>query len=887
MVFDLDMIKAVYKNMPDRIAKARKVVNKPLTLSEKILYSHLHKDQPIEKFGRGKSYVDFSPDRVAMQDATAQMALLQFMSAGMPQVQVPSTVHCDHLILAKDGAKKDLKDSITASGEVFNFLESVSNKYGIGFWKPGAGIIHQVVLENYAFPGAMMIGTDSHTVNAGGLGMVAIGVGGADAVDVMAGMPWELKWPKLIGVKLTGKLGGWTSSKDVILKVAGILTVKGGTGAIVEYFGPGAQSLSCTGKGTICNMGAEIGATTSTFGYDEKMAAYLTSTGRKEVAELADKIKEHLTGDPEVYAQPELYFDEVIEINLTELEPHINGPFTPDRATPLSEFAHTVRANGWPAKLEVGLIGSCTNSSYEDISRAASIAQQAIDKKLTARAEFTITPGSEQVRFTVERDGFLSIFDKMGGVVLANACGPCIGQWARHTDDPNRKNSIITSFNRNFAKRNDGNPNTHSFVASPEIVTALAIAGDLTFNPIRDMLSNNEGMAVKLDPPTGEEAPPKGYDVKDPGYLAPAKDGSKVKVSIDPKSKRLQALSPFQQWDGKNMIGLKLLIKAKGKCTTDHISMAGPWLRFRGHLDNISNNTLTGAINYFNDEADKVKNQLTGEYGAVPDTQRAYKAAGVPSIVVGDHNYGEGSSREHAAMQPRHLGIKVILVKSFARIHETNLKKQGMLGLTFANEADYNKIQEDDTIDIIDLVDFAPDKQLTLVLNHSNGTKDTIKANHTYNAGQIGWFKAGSALNLMAASISGEKKKAPAKKKKAIKKAVEKAAPKKAAKKTAKKATKKKAKVAAKKAAPKKKVVKKAVKKATPKKAAKKKFAKKVAKKSAPKKSAKKVVKKVAKKTVPKKAAKKKIAKKVAFKKASPKKVAKKKATKKVAKRKK
>jgi aconitate hydratase len=842
MVFDLDMIKAVYKQLPARIAKARKVVGRPLTLSEKILYSHLHEDQAVENFGRGKSYVNFSPDRVAMQDATAQMALLQFMSAGIPKVRVPSTVHCDHLILAKNGAAQDLKESLSASGEVFNFLESVSNKYGIGFWKPGAGIIHQVVLENYGFPGGMMIGTDSHTVNAGGLGMVAIGVGGADAVDVMSGMPWELKWPKLIGIKLTGKLSGWTSSKDVILKVAGILTVKGGTGAIVEYFGPGALTLSCTGKGTICNMGAEIGATTSTFGYDEKMAQYLRGTGRKEVADLADKVKEHLTGDPEVYANPEKYFDEVIEINLSELEPHVNGPFTPDRAIPISQFAEEVKKNGWPAKLEVGLIGSCTNSSYEDITRSASLAKQAVDKNLKAKAEFTITPGSEQVRYTVERDGYLDVFAKMGGVVLANACGPCIGQWARHTNDPNRKNSIITSFNRNFAKRNDGNPNTHAFVASPEITTAFAIAGDLTYNPLKDTLTNEAGQQVKLDEPTGVEFPPKGFDVKDPGYLAPAKDGSKVSVKIDPKSNRLQALSPFQAWDGKNLTGMKLLIKAKGKCTTDHISMAGPWLRFRGHLDNISNNTLTGAVNFFNDKTDNVKNQLTGTYGPVPDTQRAYKAKGIPTIVVGDHNYGEGSSREHAAMQPRHLGIRVILVKSFARIHETNLKKQGMLALTFANEADYDKFQEDDTIDIVDLTSFAPDKQLTLVLKHSNGTSDTIKVNHTYNAGQIEWFKAGSALNLMAKEINKGGSTAPKKaaKKPAAKKAVKKAAGKKAAKKVVKKAAKKAVKKVAKKAAGKK-AAKKAVKKVT---------------RKAPKKAVKKVTKKAVKKSSKKSARK-------------------------------
>jgi aconitate hydratase len=868
MVFDLDMIQALYKQMPSRIAKARKVVNKPLTLSEKILYAHLHEDQKVENFGRGKSYVNFSPDRVAMQDATAQMALLQFMSAGIPKVRVPSTVHCDHLILAKDGAKKDLADSITASGEVFNFLESVSNKFGIGFWRPGAGIIHQVVLENYGFPGGMMIGTDSHTVNAGGLGMLAIGVGGADAVDVMAGMPWELKWPKLIGIKLTGKLSGWTSSKDVILKVAGILTVKGGTGAIVEYFGPGAQTLSCTGKGTICNMGAEIGATTSTFGYDEKMAEYLRGTGRKAVADLADTVKEHLTGDDEVYADPKLYFDEVYEINLSELEPHVNGPFTPDRAIPISAFAEEVKKNGWPQQLEVGLIGSCTNSSYEDITRSASLAQQAVDKNLKTKAEFTITPGSEQVRYTVERDGYLGIFEKMGGVVLANACGPCIGQWSRHTNDPNRANSIITSFNRNFAKRNDGNPNTHAFVASPEITTAFAIAGDLTFNPLTDTLVNQNGESVRLDEPTGVEFPPNGFDVKDPGYLAPAKDGSKVQVKIADNSNRLQALSPFPAWDGKNLMGMKLLIKAKGKCTTDHISMAGPWLRFRGHLDNIANNTLTGALNYFNEKTDSVKNQLTGEYGPVPATQRAYKAAGIATIVVGDHNYGEGSSREHAAMQPRHLGIRIILVKSFARIHETNLKKQGMLALTFSNESDYDKVLENDTLDVTDLIKFAPETQLTLVLKHSDGSQESIKVNHTYNAGQIEWFKAGSALNLMAKQITSDKAKAAARK---PAKAIEKAAVKKAvAKVPAKKQAVKKA---AKKTAPKK-VIKKAVAKAPAK--------KKVVKKAvALKKAAKKTTKKVAAKKSINKAVVKKAAKKV-VKKAAPKK-----ATKKIAKRKK
>ncbi|MEQ8476445.1 aconitate hydratase [Fulvivirga sp.] len=751
MAFDLDMIKAVYAGMGARIEAARKVVNKPLTLSEKILYSHLYSDQKLEAFGRGKSYVDFAPDRVAMQDATAQMALLQFMQAGKPTAAVPSTVHCDHLIMAKQGAVEDLRTSLTASGEVFNFLESVSNKYGIGFWKPGAGIIHQVVLENYAFPGGMMIGTDSHTVNAGGLGMVAIGVGGADAVDVMAGMAWELKFPKLIGVKLTGKLSGWTAPKDVILKVAGILTVKGGTGAIVEYFGEGAKSMSCTGKGTICNMGAEIGATTSTFGYDESMDRYLRATERAEVADLANGVKEHLTGDPEVYANPEKYFDQVIEIDLSTLEPHVNGPFTPDRATPVSQMRAEAEKNGWPTKVEWGLIGSCTNSSYEDLSRAASIAKQAVDKKLKTKAEFGINPGSEQIRYTVDRDGFIKIFEDLDARIFTNACGPCIGQWDRAGADKKEKNTIIHSFNRNFSKRADGNPNTHAFVTSPEMVAAIAISGDLGFNPLTDTLTNEDGEQVKLDPPTGWELPEKGFDVEDNGYQAPAADGSGVEVKVAPDSKRLQLLSPFLPWDGNNITGMKLLIKAKGKCTTDHISMAGPWLRFRGHLDNISDNTLTGAVNFANEATDSVKNQLTGEYGTVPATARAYKAAGVPSIVVGDHNYGEGSSREHAAMQPRHLGVKAVLVKSFARIHETNLKKQGMLALTFANEADYDLIQEDDTLDLVDLKDFSEGKPLTLVLNHKDGSSDTIKVNHTYNEQQIGWFRAGSALNLIAA----------------------------------------------------------------------------------------------------------------------------------------
>ena len=754
-IFDLDMIKAVYDRFPARVKAARTVVGRPLTLSEKILYAHLWDGEAKTAFGRGKDYVEFAPDRVAMQDATAQMALLQFMTTGRKQVAVPSTVHCDHLIQARVGAAQDLQEALNKSNEVFSFLESVSNKYGIGFWKPGAGIIHQVVLEQYAFPGAMMIGTDSHTVNAGGLGMVAIGVGGADACDVMSGLPWELKFPKLIGVKLTGKMNGWTSAKDVILKVAGILTVKGGTGAIVEYFGPGAESLSCTGKGTICNMGAEIGATTSTFGYDDSMRRYLMGTGRAEVAKLADAVAEHLTGDAEVYADPAKYFDQVIEIDLSTLDSHVNGPFTPDLAHPISQFGEEVKKNGWPAKLEVGLIGSCTNSSYEDLTRAASLAQQAIDKKLKAKSEYTITPGSEQVRYTAERDGLLEKFDAIGGVVLANACGPCIGQWARHSDDPNRKNSIITSFNRNFAKRNDGNPNTHAFVASPEIVTALAIAGDLTFNPLTDTLVNEEGVAVKLDEPQGIELPPMGFDVKDAGYKAPAADGSHVEVVVKPGSERLQLLDPFPAWDGKNITDAVLLIKAKGKCTTDHISMAGPWLRYRGHLDNISNNTLTGAINAFNDTADQVKDQLTGEYGAVPAVQRHYKAEGVPSIVVGDHNYGEGSSAEHAAMQPRHLSVRAVLVNSFARIHETNLKKQGMLALTFANEADYDKVREDDRIDFTDLTEFAPEKPLTLVFKHADGSSDTIVTNHTYNAQQIAWFKAGSALNLIRAEQQG------------------------------------------------------------------------------------------------------------------------------------
>lgn len=751
MTFDIDMIRKVYERYPERIAAARKVVGKPLTLAEKILYTHLWEGLPKEEYTRGESYVDFAPDRVAMQDATAQMALLQFMQAGKTKVAVPSTAHADHLIQAKIGADKDLQDALNKNNEVFNFLSSICNKYGIGFWKPGAGIIHQVVLENYAFPGGMMIGTDSHTVNAGGLGMVAIGVGGADAVDVMAGMAWELKMPKLIGVKLTGKLSGWTTPKDVILKVAGILTVKGGTGCIVEYFGEGAKAMSATGKGTICNMGAEIGATTSTFGYDDSMRRYLKATGREDVVEAADKIAEHLTGDEEVYAEPEKYFDQLIEINLDELTPHLNGPFTPDLATPVSEMKTKAEANGWPLEVEWALIGSCTNSSYEDLSRAASIVEDAIAKGVKPKAILGINPGSEQVRFTAERDGLIASFQKFENArIFTNACGPCIGQWDREGADRQEKNSIVHSFNRNFAKRADGNPNTHAFVASPEMVAAVAISGRLDFNPITDSLKNEEGKDVMLSEPKGFELPKKGFDVENNGYQAPAEDGSKVQVVVNPDSDRLQLLEPFQPWDGKNITGAKLLIKAEGKCTTDHISMAGPWLKYRGHLDNISNNMLIGAVNAFNGETNKVKNQLDGSYGEVPAVQRAYKAAGVPTIVVGDLNYGEGSSREHAAMEPRHLGVKAVLVKSFARIHETNLKKQGMLALTFVNPEDYDRIQEDDTFDFLNMEEFAPNVPLKLQITHSDGTTDQLLVNHTYNEQQISWFKAGSALNLIA-----------------------------------------------------------------------------------------------------------------------------------------
>ncbi len=750
MAFDINMIKGVYTKMAERVDKAREIVGKPLTLSEKILYSHLWDGNPTKAFTRGKDYVDFAPDRIACQDATAQMALLQFMQAGKSKVAVPTTVHCDHLIQAKEGATADLKHANNVSSEVFNFLESVSNKYGIGFWKPGAGIIHQVVLENYAFPGGMMIGTDSHTVNAGGLGMVAIGVGGADAVDVMAGMAWELKFPKLIGVRLTGKLSGWTAPKDVILKVAEILTVKGGTGAIVEYFGPGAIAMSCTGKGTICNMGAEIGATTSTFGYDESMERYLRATDRADVADAANAVKEHLTADVEVYENPENYFDQVIDINLSELGPLLNGPFTPDLSTEVgSDMTEKAKTNDWPIKVEWGLIGSCTNSSYEDLSRASSIAQQALDKGLKMKAELGINPGSEQVRYTAERDGILEVFENLDAKIFTNACGPCIGQWARYSDPKNApKNSIVHSFNRNFAKRADGNPNTHAFVASPELTAAIAVAGRLDFNPLTDKLINESGEEVMFEEPKGWELPPKGFAVDDNGYLEPEADGSHVQVSVKDDSERLQLLTPFEPI-GNSITGAKLLIKAFGKCTTDHISMAGPWLRFRGHLDNIANNTLIGAVNAFNKKTNFVKNQLTGDYGGVPDVQREYKKADIKTIVVGDHNYGEGSSREHAAMQPRHLGVAAVIVKSFARIHETNLKKQGMLGLTFANESDYDLIQENDTFNFVDLNEFAPGKQLTLEAVHEDGSKDVIKLNHTYNDAQITWYNEGSALNLI------------------------------------------------------------------------------------------------------------------------------------------
>ncbi len=749
MAYDIEMIKKVYAAFPQKTENLRTLLGRPVTLTEKILYAHLSEQLPIVPFERGASYVNFNPDRVAMQDATAQMALLQFMQAGKDEAAVPSTVHCDHLILAKEGAVTDLKNAENTNKEVYNFLSTVSKRYGIGFWKPGAGIIHQVVLENYAFPGGMMVGTDSHTVNAGGLGMIAIGVGGADAVDVMTGIPWELKFPKLIGIKLTGRLSGWSSPKDVILKVAGLLTVKGGTGAIVEYFGDGASTISCTGKGTICNMGAEIGATTSIFGYDSNMAKYLRATSREDIAEMADGIAEHLNGDAAVYQNPEKYFDQLIEINLSELEPHINGPFTPDLATPLSQFKKVAKEKNWPMVMEVGLIGSCTNSSYEDMSRAASVALQAKAKNLKVKAQFTVTPGSELVRYTVERDQLLKAFESIGGVVLANACGPCIGQWARANADQLPENSIMTSFNRNFAKRTDGNPKTHGFVASPEIVTAFAIAGTLDFNPITDSLVNESGQKVMLDVPHGDDLPAKGFAVEDAGLIPPSKEFRHLVVTVDPNSDRLQLLEPFQPWNGKDLTQLSLLIKARGKCTTDHISMAGPWLKYRGLLDNISNNMLIGAVNDFNGNTNSVLNQLTGSYGTVPDTARAYKKSGIGSIVVGDENYGEGSSREHAAMEPRHLGVRAVLTRSFARIHETNLKKQGMLALTFANPEDYNLIQEQDRIDIVDLQYFAPGKPLKLILHHINGTSQEILAKHTYNDQQIVWFKSGSCLNYI------------------------------------------------------------------------------------------------------------------------------------------
>jgi aconitate hydratase len=755
MAFDIEMIRTAYSQFPGRVKAAREKLGKPMTFAEKILYSHLSGALPATPFTRGKSYVDFHPDRVAMQDATAQMALLQFMQAGRPRVAVPSTVHCDHLITAKEGSGTDLESARITNREVFDFLASVSNKYGIGFWKPGAGIIHQVVLENYAFPGGMMIGTDSHTVNAGGLGMIAVGVGGADACDVMAGLPWELKMPKLVGIRLTGKLNGWASAKDVILKVAGMLTVKGGTDKIVEYFGEGAQSLSCTGKGTICNMGAEIGATTSTFGYDDSMERYLRSTDRADVADLANAIREHLTGDAEVYANPAQYFDEFYEINLSELEPYVNGPFTPDLATPISKLKEVALANGWPMKIEVGLIGSCTNSSYEDISRSASLAKQAVSKKLVSKAEFTITPGSEQVRYTIARDGFIGIFEQMGAKVFANACGPCIGMWARAGADKQEKNTIVHSFNRNFKARQDSNPNTFAFVASPELVTALAIAGDLGFNPLTDSLINTEGVSVKLDAPTGDELPRAGFAVEDAGFQAPAADGSKVEVVVKPDSDRLQLLAPFPAWEGTDLTGLKLLIKAKGKCTTDHISQAGPWLKYRGHLDNISNNLLLGATNLFTDKANNVLNPVTGEYTESPKLARYYRNAGIGSIIIGDENYGEGSSREHAAMEPRFMGVRAVIVKSFARIHETNLKKQGMLGLTFANPADYDRIREKDTFDIVGLKTFAAGIPLTLVCHHEDGSKDEITLNHSYSEGQIEWFRAGAALNIIRRQVAG------------------------------------------------------------------------------------------------------------------------------------
>ena len=754
MVLDLELIRDFYRRLPSVIARIRKVAGKPLTLSEKILYGHLYDKGLVKLYKRGTDYAEFSPDRIALQDATAQMALLQFILAGQEKSRVPASVHCDHLIMARAGSSDDLNNAFITNREVYDFLSSVCDKFNIDFWQPGAGIIHQIVLENYGFPGGMMIGTDSHTVNAGGLGMIAIGVGGADAVDVMSGMAWELKFPRLIGIKLTGRLNGWTSAKDIILKVSGLLTVKGGTGSIIEYFGDGAESLSCTGKATICNMGAEVGATCSIFGFDTTMGSYLRATGREEVADMAEGVSEHLAGDPEVYESPGKFFDHVFEINLSELEPYINGPFTPDLATPLSGMKDAARKNGWPVRIEVGLIGSCTNSSYEDLSGAASVAEDALNKKLLARSMFTITPGSEMIRAIAGRDGFLSAFEKIGGKIFANACGPCIGQWDRKDADKKEVNTIVHSFNRNFAKRNDGNVNTHAFVASPELVTALAIAGDITFNPITDTLTNTDGEKVKLKEPERTDLPRDGFTQALQGIRKPSKDKSKTEIKIDPASERLKALTPFSRWDGKDFSGLPLLIKAKGKCTTDHISMAGYWLKFRGHLDNISENYMIGAVNSFNDETNNILNQITGEYGPVPAAAKYYKEAGIGSIVVGEENFGEGSSREHAAMEPRFLNVKAVLVKSFARIHETNLKKQGMLALTFADKDDYDKIEERDRIDITGLSKFAPGRSLEVILNHADGRKETVIARHTYNDVQIEWFKAGSALNLIREEIS-------------------------------------------------------------------------------------------------------------------------------------
>jgi aconitate hydratase len=749
MIFNIELIKSYYERLPHLIGELRKNLEKPLTFSEKVLYTHLFNKTDLRYFNRGVDYVEFAPDRIAMQDATAQMALLQFIMAGKDTSLVPVSVHCDHLIMAKTGSADDLRNANITNREVYDFLSSICDKYNIDFWKPGAGIIHQIVLENYAFPGGMMIGTDSHTVNAGGLGMIAIGVGGADAVDVMSGMCWELKFPKLIGIKLTGKLNGWTSAKDIILKVSGMLTVKGGTGCIIEYFGEGAESLSCTGKATICNMGAEMGATCSVFGYDESMSRYLDSTGRSEISRLANGVNEHLTADPEVYANPGKYFDQIIEINLSELEPYINGPFTPDLATPISEMKKIAVQSGWPLKIEVGLIGSCTNSSYEDISRAASVAADALKKNLVAKSQLTVTLGSEQIRAIAERDGFLETFEKIGGIVFANACGPCIGQWEREGSDKNEANTVIHSFNRNFAKRTDGNPNTNAFVASPEIVTALAIAGDLTFNPITDSLKNRNGENVKLAEPSGFDLPPDGFINVENGFQKPSKDKRAISVKIDPASERLQVLTPFPAWDGKDLKCLPLLIKVKGKCTTDHISMAGFWLKYRGHLDNISNNYMIGAVNSFNDQTNSILNQVTGKYEPVPQVARFYKTEGMGSVVIGEENFGEGSSREHAAMEPRFLNVKVVVAKSFARIHETNLKKQGVLALTFSDKDDYSRIRETDKIDITGLKEFSPGEKIRIILNHSNGEIEAIDANHSYNEVQIEWFKAGSALNLI------------------------------------------------------------------------------------------------------------------------------------------